>query len=464
MDLLAQSAVELRRRLARGDVSSLELLDTLEARISDADQVVNALPTLCFERARKKAESVSPDTPLAGLPVAIKDLNDVSGVRTTYGCQLYADHVPETSDILVERLERMGGIVYAKANTPEFGTGANTVNAVLGATRNPWNTNMSAAGSSGGSAAALASGTAWLATGSDMGGSLRNPASFCGIVGMRPTVGYVASNPSSGVIDTLSTNGPMARNVRDLGLLFDAMSGHEPMDPLSLPDSPESFLAAAGRPMLPDRVAFSMDLGFTPVDPRTRAVLEAAAAKLSAAGVEIVETTPDFSGLNDIFHVLRAHSYASGLGDLAEQHGDQLNHNVLWNIREGQKLSTRDIIRAEMERLKLVQRVQTFFQEFPILLCPATVVPPYPVTDDHVAECDGHVFDNYYQWLAVGYAFTVGICPALSLPCGLTTDGLPVGLQIAGASYEDARVISAAARIEEILCLDTTTPIDPRTP
>jgi amidase len=249
-ELVRASACAIVDKLRSGDVSPLDLLDVLEQRIGEVDGKVNALPTLCFDRARDRARALM-QRPLAergllaGLPVPIKDLTDVAGVRTTQGSPIYKDNVPARSDILVEHLESNGAIVYAKSNTPEFGAGANTFNEVFGATLNPWDISRSAAGSSGGAAVALATGMAWLAHGSDMGGSLRNPASFCGIVGMRPSIGRVAHTPAAAIDRNLGVQGPMARNVEDLALLLDAMSGEHPADPLSLPQLPTSFLAAA---------------------------------------------------------------------------------------------------------------------------------------------------------------------------------------------------------------------------
>ncbi len=248
-ELIKADACALVDKLKRGEVTPHDLLDALQARIAAVDASVNALPTLCFERARAYADRLMKQPPaergpLAGMPVPIKDLTDVAGVRTTYGSPIFKDHIPERSDILVEHLEANGAIVYAKSNTPEFGAGANTFNEVFGFTRNPWNTARSAAGSSGGAAVALATGMAWLAHGSDMGGSLRNPASFCGIVGIRPSVGRVARTPAFKIDRTLSAQGPMARNVEDLALLLDAMSGEHAADPLSLPAVPGAFRAA----------------------------------------------------------------------------------------------------------------------------------------------------------------------------------------------------------------------------
>src|SRR5262249_18938693 len=275
--LIRETACTIVDKLNKGEVTPLDLLDVLEKRIAEVDGKVNALPTLCFERARKHAAELmkrpaSQRGLLAGMPVPIKDLTNVAGVLTTQGSPIYKDNVPAKSDVLVEMLEANGGVVYAKSNTPEFGAGANTFNEVFGPTRNPWDTSRSAAGSSGGAAAALATGTAWLAHGSDMGGSLRNPASFCGIVGLRPSIGRVAHTPIAAIDRNLGVQGRMARKVEDLALLLDAMSGESPADPLSLPKLPNSFLSAARGGGKPKRVAYSRDLGITPVDPEVAAI------------------------------------------------------------------------------------------------------------------------------------------------------------------------------------------------
>jgi amidase len=318
------------------------------------------------------------------------------------------------------------------------------------------------AGSSGGAAAALATGMAWLAQGSDMGGSLRNPASFCGMVGLRPSIGRVATTPSDTVIDTLSTKGPMARNIADVALMLDAMCGHEPMDPLSAPASGTSFLAAARTPCLPRSIAYSFDLGITPVDNRTRQVFKQALEKIESIGIIVEEKSPDFGGVHEIFHTLRANNYASSLGGLLKDHEDLLDPNVVWNIKEGLKLTTAEVARAEAKRVELVTRVQLFFQDNEFLLTPATIVPPYRVEQDHVTECEGYQFDNYYRWLSIAYAFTTALCPALSMPCGFTMKGLPVGLQIATRTWGEAPMLSAAAALEDVLELNPLTPLNPK--
>jgi amidase len=370
--------------------------------------------------------------------------------------------VPEKSDIVVEMLEGEGGIVYAKSNTPEFGAGANTFNELFGATLNPWNTRRSAAGSSGGAAVALATGMAWLAHGTDVGGSLRNPASFCGIVGMRPSIGRVAHTPDSKIDRNLSQQGPMARNVEDLALLLDAMSGEHPADPASLPRLKTSFLSAARSGWRPKRVAYSATLGITPVDPEVAAITKKAAGRFAEAGVAIEEAHPDLREAHECFQVLRAFDYAVTKAKLLREHRALLKPEVIWNIEKGLKLSIEEIERAEAERLAMTRRTLKFFETYDLLLTPATIVAPFPIEERYVAECAGKKFDNYVEWLAIAYAITLVCCPALSLPCGFTRENLPVGLQIVGPPRSEGRVLAGAKALEDILGLKTRTPIDPR--
>jgi len=467
--LIRESACNIVDKLNKGAVTPLDLLDVLEKRIAEVDGKVNALPTLCFDRARKHANELMKKPAgqrglLAGMPVPIKDLTNVAGVLTTQGSPIYKDNVPATSDVLVETLEANGGIVYAKSNTPEFGAGANTFNEVFGATRNPWDTSRSAAGSSGGAAVALATGMAWLAHGSDMGGSLRNPASFCGIVGLRPSIGRVAHTPVSAIDRNLGVQGPMARNVEDLALLLDAMSGEHPADPLSLPKLPNSFLSSVRGGRKPKRVAYSRDLGITPVDPEVAAVTKKAAQRFADAGVIVEEAHPDFSEAHECFHVLRAFDFAMHKAALLRTKRDQLKPEVIWNIEEGLKLTVEKIARAEAQRVAMTERTLKFFEKYDLLLSPATIVAPYPVENRYVAECNGKKFDNYVEWLGIVYAITLVCCPALSMPCGFTASGLPVGLQVVAPPRGEAQLLSGARALEEILGLRGTTPIDPRPP
>ncbi|TWC06039.1 amidase [Bradyrhizobium macuxiense] len=467
--LVKETACAVVEKLKAGEVTPLDLLDVLEQRITEVDGKVNALPILCFDRARAHAKALMQKPAgerglLAGLPVPIKDLTAVSGVLTTLGSPIFKDNVPAKSDILVERIEQNGGVIYAKSNTPEFGAGANTFNEVFGPTRNPWDTSRSAAGSSGGAAAALASGTAWLAHGSDMGGSLRNPASFCGIVGLRPSIGRVAQTPKFGVDRTLGQQGPMARNVEDLALLLDAMSGEHAADPLSLPSLPTSFLSAARSNQKPKRIAYSPDFGITPVDPEVKAVTRKAAERFAEAGAIVKEACPDFSEAHECFHVLRAFDFAITKAELLRTKRDLLKPEVIWNIEEGLKLTVEKLERAEAQRVAITQRALEFFDKYDLLLAPATIVPPFPVEHRYVAECDGKKFDNYVEWLGIVYAITLACCPALSLPCGFTASGLPIGLQMVAKPRAEAQLLAGAKVLEDILGVRGTTPIDPRPP
>ena len=465
--LVRATACAIVEKLNAGEVTPLELLDVLEQRIAEVDGEVNALPTLCFDRARSRATVLMQRKPgdrglLAGLPVPIKDLTDVEGVRTTQGSPIYRDNVPLRSDLMVERLEGNGALVYAKSNTPEFGAGANTFNEVFGPTRNPWDLSRSAAGSSGGAAAALASGTAWLAHGSDMGGSLRNPASFCGIVGMRPSIGRVAHTPIAKIDRNLAVQGPMARNVEDLALLLDAMSGEHPADPLSLPLLPTSFLSAARSGKRPKRIAYSPDLGITPVDPEIAAITRKAAERFAEAGAIVEDAHPDLREAHQCFHVLRAFDFAVSKAELLRTRRDQLKPEVIWNIEQGLKLTVGELERAEAQRVAMTARTLEFFQTYDLLLTPATIVAPFPIENRYLAECAGRKFDNYVEWLGIVYAITLVCCPALSLPCGFTASGLPVGLQMVGPPRGEGQLLAYAKRLEDILGVRGTTPIDPR--
>src|ERR1700723_342411 len=373
--LIRSTACAIVDQLNSGEVTPLDLLDALENRIAEIDGKTNALPILCFDRARTQAKALMQKPAgerglLAGMPVPIKDLTNVAGVLTTQGSPIYKDTVPASSDIVVEQIEAGGGVVYAKSNTPEFGAGAHTFNEIFGATRNPWNTSRSASGSSGGAGVALATGMAWLAHGTDMGGSLRNPASFCGIVGLKPSIGRVPHSPAFKIDRNLTVHGPMARNVEDIALLLDAMSGEHPAAPLSLPRMPTSFLSAARSGKRPRRVAYSPDLGITPVDPEVAAITRKAAARFAEAGVIVEEAHPDLREAHECFHVLRAFDFAISKAALLRNKRDQLE-------------------RAEAQRVGMPARTLEFFGTYDLLLTPATIVPPFPIDDRYVAECAG---------------------------------------------------------------------------
>jgi amidase len=364
----------------------------------------------------------------------------------------------------VETLERHGAVVLAKSNTPEFGAGANTFNEVFGATLNPWNTAKTCGGSSGGSAVALASGQVWLATGSDLGGSLRTPASFCSVVGFRPGPGRVARGPVADPFDTLSVEGPMGRKVGDVALMLDAMTGPSVEDPLALPAPAEPFVKAVDAPVLPARVGFSRDLGFLPVEAEVADICEAAAGRFAELGAAVEEARPDFSDAMDIFQVLRAAKFAFAREPLLRNHRESLKPEMVWNIEKGLALTPGEIFRAVSARARLVQRVAAFFGPYDLLLSPAASVPPFDVGHRYVEEIGGHRFDNYIDWIAITYTITLTSCPALVIPCGFTAQGLPVGLQMVGRPRGEAALLSAAALAEDVYALGAEVPIDPRSP
>jgi amidase len=466
-DLFNQTALDIVRQLQAKTITPLDCLDTLERRIAVVNAPVNALVTLCFDRARTHAmklmqSPVADRGVLCGMPLPIKDLTDVSGVRSTQGSPIFQDRIALQSDILVNHLETAGGIIYAMSNTPEFGAGAHTFNEVFGATRNPWDTRLSASGSSGGAAVALATGMAWLAHGSDVGGSLRNPASFCGIVGLRPSPGRVASSVHSKIDGTLGVEGPMARNVSDVALLLDAMCGEEADDPRSLPKPNATFLSAVQAGRKPKRFAVSRNLGITPVDPEVADMVMAAARNLEKSGVVVEEIHPDMSEALECFHILRALSFATGMRHLLRDHRDKLKPEVIWNIEKGLALSGDDIARAEVQRGALFRRMHQFLESYDALLCPATIVPPFAIEKRYVESCNGVQFQTYVDWLLIVAVATLCACPAISIPCGFTKSGLPVGLQMIGQNRQDAKLLATAKFAEDILGVGMREPIAPR--
>lgn len=467
--LTAREAVDL---LKKGDVTPLELIDAAVLRIEAVDPAVNAIPTRCIDRARTHARKImaggtanAESTWLAGLPVVIKDLSDVAGVRTTYGSPIYAEYVPDRSAIEVEMLERRGAIVIGKSNTPEFGAGAQTFNEVFGRTLNPWNTALTCGGSSGGSAVALATGMAWLAHGSDMGGSLRIPAAFCGVVGMRPSPGRVGHGPGSVPFQTLSVDGPMARNVRDLAMMLDALSGYHPADPLTYAAPAVPYLqASGGRPQL-RRIAFSPNLGgITPVDPEIAAICRAAAERFAELGAAVDEGCMDLSNAVECFTVLRAEQFVAQRAPLLGTHREKLKPEVVWNIESGMQLTADRIGWAQRERGRIFASTVEFFETYDLLACPATILPPFDVNLRYIDEFRGYKFPSYIDWATINHALTLTACPTISIPCGFTGSGLPVGLQIMARPRGEATLLAAAARLEDVLDLGAITPIDPRSP
>jgi amidase len=470
-ELYRLTAREAVRLLAAKEVSPTELVRASLARIESTDAAVNALPTLCAERALAHARRIESAAAgdragwLGGLPIAVKDLNDVEGVRTTYGSLLFASNVPDGSDAMVEMLEANGAIVIGKANTPEFGHGANTYNEVFGETRNPWNTAMTCGGSSGGSAVAVATGQTWLATGSDLGCSLRTPAAFCSVVGLRPSPGRVARSRTRLAFDNLWVQGPLARNVGDVALMLDAMSGAHPADPISIPAPCTPFLAALDRPMAPRRVGYSRDLmGLTPVAREVADVCDRAVARFAEIGAVVEERAPDLREARDIFRVLRGNQVVGDLAPIIDANRERVRKEVVWNMELGKQATADTIAEAERRRGLLYARAAAFFGEFDLLVTPAAIVAPFDVRIRALDEVDGIKLDNYYEWYAISYAITLTSLPAIALPCGFTASGLPVALQLVGPPRGEARLLAAAHLMEEVFGIARRLPIDPAPP
>jgi amidase len=458
-DLCAKDAVTLAGMLRRREVSAREVIAAHIARIEALDGAVNAVVTRCFDAALAKAASA--DAALArgestgllhGLPVAHKDLVDTAGVRTTYGSPLFAENVPSRDALVVQRMSAAGAISLGKTNAPEFGAGSHTVNPVFGATRNPFDLTRSAGGSSGGAAAALAARMICLADGSDLGGSLRNPASFCNVVGLRPSPGRVPDWPFSDVADVLGVAGPMARTVADVALLLMVLSGPDPRVPLALDAAPpvaepDQIAGLLERDLRGVRVAWSADLGL-PVEPAVLETLAPARQVLADLGCEVIDAAPDLSGADFVFRTWRAFRFATNLGPLLRQHPGQIGPNVTWNIERGLELSVADLGRATLWQAALAERVSAFFDSYEVLACPVTQVVPFDVTLDWVHDIDGHPQHTYLDWMASAYLISVTGLPAISVPAGFTPDGLPVGLQLVGRRRADWALLGVARAVE----------------
>jgi amidase len=470
-DLIRLTAREAVHLLATRQVSPLELIDVAERRIAATDGALNALPTLCLDRARAHARRLMADRPadpprgyLFGLPIAVKDLMDVEGVRTTRGSRIFKDTISPRSDIQVLNLEARGAVVIGKSNTPEFGAGAQTFNEVFGVTANPWNTRKTCAGSSGGAAVALAAGQVWLATGSDLGGSLRTPASFCSVVGFRPSPGRVARGPAITPYDTMSVEGPMARNVGDTALFLDAMAGQFPDDPISLPAPAEAFVDAVDRPRAPARVAWSDFTRFGPIAPEIGEICGKAARRFTDLGADLAEDCFDFGDSEDMFRVIRATSFLARQRANYQAHRDLMKPEVVWNIEEGMRVTVDEIARAERARGELYQRAVAFFERYDVLAMPAAPIAPFDHSIRYPTEIEGRAMPTYISWVQVSFAVTLTSLPSIVIPCGFTADGLPVGIQLVGPPRGEAKLLSAAAMLEAAHGLGRVTPIDPRVP
>jgi amidase len=426
------------------------------AQIARVNPKVNAICTLVADRAMKGARAA--DEALArgqaagalhGLPVAIKDLALTKGIRTTFGSPIYKDFVPDQDDLIVERLKRAGAIVIGKTNTPEFGAGAQTYNEVFGETCNPYDPTKTCGGSSGGAAVALACGMLPIADGSDLGGSLRIPASFCNVVGFRPSPGRVPSWPTRMGWSALTVQGPMARSVADLALMLSAIAGPDPRSPIALSEPGSAFQAPLGRSWKGVRLAWSRNLGRYPVEPVVNEVLDARRPIFVELGCMVEDAEPDVNGADEVFQVLRAWRFALAHGEELKQHRKLMKDTVIWNTEQGLKLDGLAVARAEEQRTLLYHRCREFMERYEFLLLPVTPVPPFPIEQRYVRRIHGTDLPTYIDWLALTYVITLVGLPAISVPAGFTKEGLPVGLQIVGRHQQDFAVLQLAHAFEQ---------------
>lgn len=437
-------------------ISARELLDLHVRRIEAVNPTLNAVVSLDVERAQESARAAdeqlasgAPVGPLHGLPFAVKDTHEVGGWRTTFGSTLMADHVPAADELIVQRVRAAGAVIVGKTNVPEFAAGSHTFNPVFGTTLNPYDTTRSAGGSSGGSSAALASGMVPLADGSDFGGSLRNPASFCNIVGLRPTPGRVPTWPARNPWDTMSVQGPMARNVEDLALLLSTLSGPDPRAQIGL-DTPGSVFAP---PLAGDlhglRVAHSADFGATfEVDTQVARITGAAIDVFASAGATTTAAYPDLTGAEETFRTLRAWNFHGAFAEMLERNPDGFKDSLTQNIRAGKDLRGSDVSTAFATLGAIQDRMRAFFESYDVLVLPVSQVPPFDAGVEYPQEINGRAQQTYLDWMRSAYFITVTGCPAISVPYGFTDDELPVGVQIVVPQRQERRLLEIARAFE----------------
>jgi Asp-tRNA(Asn)/Glu-tRNA(Gln) amidotransferase A subunit family amidase len=454
--LTGLQATTLRRMIGAKEISPVELLEACIARIEAIDPAVNAIAAKGYARARAEAKAaeaaVQRGEPLArlhGLPVGIKDLQDTEGLLTTYGSPLYRSHVPARDSAQVALVRAAGAIVTAKTNVPEFGAGANSRNPVWGATGNPFDPTLTAGGSSGGSAAALATDMLPICTGSDTGGSLRIPAALCGVVGLRPSPGLIPMDGRPLGWTAISVLGPMGRTVADARLLFAAQLGVDSRDPLSRPLDPEAVASARLADLGSLRVAWTTDFGQCPVSTAIRAVMRERMAAMRHLFRATDEVALDFGEADRCFDIVRAMNFLASHQERYDKHRDQLGPNIRANIELASALTLADATWAHAEQTRIFRRFQNTFRDYDLVLAPTVAVSPFPWTQLYLEELEGRRLRNYYHWLALTYFTTLVTNPAISLPCGVDAQGLPFGLQVVGRFGGDVELLNAAQALEQ---------------
>ena len=455
-DLCFLSATKQSELIRTQKISAVQLIRAHLDQIERFNPVLNAIVTLTAESAMaeavvadKKTTSNEPLGVLHGLPVAHKDLFLTKGVRTTFGSLAFKDFVPEVDSLPVERLKQAGAISLGKTNTPEFGAGSQTFNAVFGSTPNPYDLSKTCGGSSGGGAVALASGMIAIADGTDLGGSLRNPASFCNLVGIRPSVGRVPSWPDSLAWYPFSVPGPMARTVQDLALAMAAMSGPDDRSPISLEAPGEMFLSPLARSFTGCRIAFSANLGGLPVEPEVAKVVDSTRAVFQDLGCEVVNDEPNISEADEIFMLWRAWRTELRITPLLKDHRANIKETVIWNAEQGLSITGPQLVRAEAKRTELYHRMREFFKKYDFLVLPVSQVAPFSIDQEYPTQINGVKMDTYIDWQKSAYHISAMGNPAISVPAGFTSDNLPVGIQIVGRHRDDFGILQLAYAFEQ---------------
>ena len=457
------NASDLIPLLRKKEISPREILDSSINRINQVNPSINAIVTLCIERAKKNIEETAfeENSILCNLPVLVKDITEVEGVKTTYGSKLYENYISKKSDILISNIEKNGGVILGKTNTPELAAGSNTFNDVFGTTKNAWNLKLSAGGSSGGSAAALASGMAWFSTGTDLGGSLRNPSSWNGVVGLRPTPGLVAQSPSKLPFNSLSLNGPMARNVDDLSIFLDSMADYNLTDPLSFKrDSNVSFYKQLDDLNTSYKVGITADFELFPCSNEIKNMINNTSKLIESLGYVIDNTYPSMNEAEESFQILRAYMFYSTYGFLLSDH-HEIKQDIIWNINKGKNLKIKELVKADTIRAKLYQNVCQFFQNYDFLVCPSSSVVPFTHETKWIKQINNKVFDNYVSWLMICGCLSLVSCPIIAIPTSISENGAPIGIQIMAKPHEEAKLLKFAKSLESQINISTLLPVNP---
>ncbi|HUY07071.1 MAG TPA: amidase family protein [Acidimicrobiales bacterium] len=456
VELCRKSAREMAAMIKSREISAVELLEAHFEQINRYNPSVNAFVTIVEDRARAAAKEADAktvsDVPLGilhGLPMAHKDTHRTKGIRTTFGSPLLVDNVPEADDLIIERLRLAGAITIGKTNTPEFAAGSHTYNPVFGATHNPYDLARSAGGSSGGAAVGVALGMHPLADGSDMGGSLRNPASFSGVVGMRPSFGRVPSFPSGVSDERLSVPGPIARTVDDVALMLEAIAGEDARVRYSLSLPSDYFVDATALDNRRRRVAWSPDLGgLFPIDREVRNALARAPVVFEELGWEVTEELPDLAGADEVFRTLRAHQFAEAFSSIVATHSEMVKESIRWNVEIGLALTRAQIQRAKAEQRAIASRMRDYFSRVDLFALTVSQVAPFPIELEYPSVVDGREMGDYLEWMASCYLISATRLPAIALPFGFTAAGLPIGLQLVGPPDGDLALLQASTQFE----------------